>query len=188
MLNKSHHSAGQRNSRSSSSEGCPPLRARPQSNSSSEGYSPRVAGTSMTDMIAASKTGHFDLDDTTSIYSSSFCRVCMDQARKISKCRLITSLAKFVRTGNKNFLDWSTINVKSHSLETAKNEERQGQASYSRGSRDERLSGNRGRPYYTYKGTSGSSTVYSEGRGLRTGAAMGISKTYDGKVLELAWR
>lgn len=98
--------------------------------------------------MAAFESDDFDLDDIKLFDSNPFRRVRIDQAHKTSKCRQITGLEKFLQTGIKNFLDWSTRNGINHSLETAKINERQDGSSYSRVWQAGMFSGYKG-PYNT---------------------------------------
>lgn len=73
------------------------------------------------DVIAAFESGDFRFDNTISMDAALRCRVCMDQWHKTSKLLQITSIANFLRTRDKHFLDWSTGNQKEYYLETATN-------------------------------------------------------------------
>lgn len=67
------------------------------------------------------------------------CHVCMNQVHKTPKCRKIASLANFVQTCNKNFLDWCTRNQRKNSPEKAIIYESQTSSIYSPRTRGERL-------------------------------------------------
>lgn len=58
---------------------------------------------SMSDVVTAVESGKRDLDDTTSIGSTQFCRVCLNDNYKTSCCQQVKNIATLIRTCNKNF-------------------------------------------------------------------------------------
>lgn len=58
------------------------------------------------DLIAAVASDWFELDDTTSMYSTLFCRVCPNDNQNTSRCHQVNNIASFICTRNKNFEYW----------------------------------------------------------------------------------
>lgn len=90
---------------------------------------------SKSDISTAFKSKDFDLGNTKSLDSTLVCRVCIDRGHDSSKCRQITSLPIFIRTSNKNLLDWSPRNHNTYYLKTANIaniDERRASSSYNR--------------------------------------------------------
>lgn len=81
----------------------------------------------------------------------------------------ITSLGKFVRTWNKNFLDTSTRNQRNYFPKTVNTDDRRGGGSCSREPQGERFSGYRARLHYNYRISPNLLTVRSESRVLHFG-------------------
>lgn len=88
-------------------------------------------GVSKSTINTALKFGPSDLDGTTSMYSTTFCLLCMGQEHKHQNCLQITSLAISVMTGNNIFLDFSTSNEKRDYQEQEYIDERQCSSVYS---------------------------------------------------------
>lgn len=61
---------------------------------------------SVTDIVFAAELGAFDLDDTNSIDSTPFCRVCLKDNHEASRCQQVKKIATFIRTRNRNFEYW----------------------------------------------------------------------------------
>lgn len=57
----------------------------------------------VSDFVAAFESCKFNLDNTTSMDSAPFCRVCLNDNYKNSRCQWVKSNARFIRTQNKNF-------------------------------------------------------------------------------------
>lgn len=57
---------------------------------------------SMSELIAAVESGEFDIDDTTSMDSVPYCRVCMNGSHRTSQCEQVKDLKAFIRARNKN--------------------------------------------------------------------------------------
>lgn len=58
---------------------------------------------SMSSVVAAVESGKFDLADTTAMNSTPFCRVCLDDIHKTSRCQQIKDIASFIQIRNRNF-------------------------------------------------------------------------------------
>lgn len=133
-----------------------------------ECYTPRGAGLSISDIIAGFEPGDLDLDDITSIDTTPFCRVCIDQQYKTSRCRQLAIRTIFGRTRNKTFLVCSARNQRFDFSETANTDERRARSSYSRGAWGWKFSGYRIFLYYSNRDPSIRSAARSENRDFRT--------------------
>lgn len=79
---------------------------RPVTSSSSNGGTSSATEMLVNDLVAAVESGEFDLDDATSMDSTPFCRVCLNNNHKNSKFQQFKNIATFIRTRNRNFEYW----------------------------------------------------------------------------------
>lgn len=135
---------------------------------SSAGHFSTRVGMSTSEKIAAFESNDFELDDTTSMDSAPIGPLRMYQGHKTLECRQISDLAKFLRTGKKNFLGRTTKNQRYYSLETAITDYRQDRGSYRRELRHGRFSGYRSLPRYSCRGLLNLSIIQSRSKHLQT--------------------
>lgn len=59
-------------------------------------------------LVTAAESGEIDIDDTASMHSTPFCRVCLPDNHKSSICQRVKNFATIIQTRSRNFEYWQS--------------------------------------------------------------------------------